>query len=164
MSWVCGCFVETMSQVNTGCSSYQAFGHLMSDVETSCHLCRAWGYLARGTRHAEASCCFWAVCRPLGDFRKVHGASRVRPLVWKQLELGGAGSQGVAKAGRSVLARLMDSSHLVPSYACWLGRGSQQGIDGDCQCFCPQRALPWPSRHSPKASEFSSSPYVPGAF
>lgn len=65
-------------------------------------------------------------------------------------ELGEAESQGITRAGKMVLAKLIESSDLVPAW------GAQQRNNGIC--------YPDPSSPLPEASQFRSFPYVPGTF
>lgn len=52
--------------------------------------------------------------------------------------VGGAGSQRITKLGQMWLARLMESSDLVPTCACQLGGEKiEQKNSGVCQHFCP---------------------------
>lgn len=142
MYGVCGCLVETVFQAKIGHCVCQAWGYLMvvkMPVQTCCCLCQTWSSLARDTEHTEDSHCLFGVCAL---------------LVWGLCTLVGWGEVSRNHPGWTiVLARLMESSDLVPTCAglagCGEGSTKEQWhlpalltLGESCPNPCPSSAFP----------------------
>ena len=109
-------------------------------------------------RH-KATCCFWGVCEPLRDFKKVCSMSRQAICMEKALlppNLGGAGSQssGCGTMCGAVLVRLETRIWHWP-----LPAGGERELSKGTKHFCLGESCP--SCPCPEARQFGSSPFVP---